>query len=155
MCCLTLNSPLTQAQGAQYCAVSSVWEPLEWNVKHNVGFQHLSMHLWILLASCLSFLVISVLSLCKNNTLIEVLWRVLGINFWTPGYRVSCSLKNPVPVWNACHAVQHSSDLVMSGGFYNLFIPFLFPAFFLAFAGLGCTLFYLVGMVLQNFLLIP
>lgn len=143
MCCWTLKSPPAQAQGAQCHSVSSVWEPLEWNVKHSVGFQHLSMHSWILLAcldSCLFFLIISVLSLCKNNFLTEVLQRVLGLTFWAPGCRGSCSLKNPVPVWNACHAVQHSSDHVMSWGFYNLFIPFLFPAIFLAFEGLGHTL---------------
>lgn len=81
---------LPQAQGAQCHSVSPIWEPLEWNVEHNVGFQHLPMYLWTLLAcldSSLSFLITSVLSPCKNNILIEVLQRVLGTNFWTPGCR--------------------------------------------------------------------
>lgn len=148
MCCWTVNSPLTQAQGAQCHSFSSVWEALEWSVEQNVVFQHLFMHLWILLAclaSCLYFLIISVLSWCKNNILIEVLQRVLCINFWASGCRVMF-FEKPSSHLECCHAVQHSSDLVMSWDFYNLFIPFLFPAIFLALEGLRHTLAILLFM---------
>lgn len=114
ICCWAVNNLLTQAQGAQYHSVSPIWEPLEWNVEHNVGFQHLPTYLWTLLAcldSSLSFLIISVLSPCKNNTLIEVLQRVLGINFWTPRCRrvmfieqpsscLKCLTCNPAFIWS-------------------------------------------------------
>lgn len=105
MCCWAVNNSLTQVQGAKCHSVSLIWEPLKWNAVHrDVGFQHLPMYLWTLLAcldSCLSFLIISVLSPCKKyqySVLIEVLLEVLGINFWTLGCWELCSLKNPVPV---------------------------------------------------------